>query len=40
MSLIAGLKMEGIGKWEGLKLQGPLYATGLSDTVGFTVFVW
>ena len=25
VSLIAGLKMEGIVKWRGLKSQGPLY---------------
>ncbi len=25
MSLIAGLKIEGIVKWRGLKSQGPLY---------------
>ncbi len=25
MSLIAGLKLEGIVKWRGLKSQGPLY---------------
>ncbi len=25
VSLIAGLKMEGIVKWRGLELQGPLY---------------
>ncbi len=25
VSLIAGLKMEGVVKWRGLKLEGPLY---------------
>ncbi len=36
VSLIAGLKMQGIVKWRGLKSQGPLYKQCASIYIDFT----
>ncbi len=38
VSLLAGLKIEGIVKWRGLKSQGPLYNVLFSWQFGFVKF--